>query len=163
MYGIGLSQNFHDINIKSITGEELSMSTFKGQYVMVVNVASRCGYTKQYADLEQLYQKYENLVIIGVPCKQFANQEPKNENEILQFCSSKYNVTFPMTSKVNVKGKNKHALYQWLTEKEYNKTGDYKISWNFNNFLVDPNGKLVGHFKSKIKPLSKEITSILNK
>lgn len=163
MYGIGLSQNFHDINITSITGEELSMSTFKGQYVMVVNVASRCGYTKQYADLEKLYQKYDNLVIIGVPCNQFANQEPKNENEILQFCSSKYNVTFPMTSKVNVKGKNKHALYQWLTEKEYNKTGDYKISWNFNKFLVDPNGKLVGHFKSKIKPLSKEITSILNK
>ena len=163
MYGIGLSQNFHDINITSITGEELSMSTFKGQYVMVVNVASRCGYTKQYADLEKLYQNYDNLVIIGVPCNQFANQEPKNENEILQFCSSKYNVTFPMTSKVNVKGKNKHALYQWLTEKEYNKTGDYKISWNFNKFLVDPNGKLVGHFKSKIKPLSKEITSILNK
>ena len=163
MYGIGLSQNFHDINITSITGEELSMSTFKGQYVMVVNVASRCGYTKQYADLEKLYQKYDNLVIIGVPCNQFANQEPKNENEILEFCSSKYNVTFPMTSKVNVKGKNKHALYQWLTEKEYNKTGDYKISWNFNKFLVDPNGKLVGHFKSKIKPLSKEITSILNK
>ena len=79
MYGIGLSQNFHDINITSITGEELSMSTFKGQYVMVVNVASRCGYTKQYADLEKLYQKYDNLVIIGVPCNQFANQEPKNE------------------------------------------------------------------------------------
>jgi len=158
---IALAQNFHDITIESITGEELSMSEFKGKYILVVNVASRCGYTKQYADLEKLYQLYDNLVILGVPCNQFANQEPLNEEGILQFCSSKYNVTFPMTSKVNVKGKDKHPLYQWLTEKDKNKVDDIRISWNFNKFLVDPNGKFIKHFGSSIKPLNEEISSLI--
>jgi len=158
---ITFAQNFHNIEIKSITGETLSMSEFKGKYVLVVNVASRCGYTKQYADLEKLYQSHDNLVILGVPCNQFANQEPKSEEEILQFCSSKYNVTFPMTSKVNVKGNNKHPLYQWLTEAKKNKVDDFKISWNFNKFLVDPHGKLIKHFGSSIKPFNKEISSLL--
>ena len=158
---ISLAQNFHDITIESITGEELSMSEFKGKYILVVNVASRCGYTKQYADLEKLYQLYDNLVILGVPCNQFANQEPLNEEEILQFCSSKYNVTFPITSKVNVKGKDKHPLYQWLTEKDKNKVDDIRISWNFNKFLVDPKGKFIKHFGSSVKPLNKEISSLI--
>jgi len=156
-----IAQNFHNITIESITGEELSMSEFKGKYVLVVNVASRCGYTKQYADLEQLYQLHDNLVILGVPCNQFANQEPQNEEEILQFCSSKYNVTFPMTSKVNVKGNDKHPLYQWLTEREKNKVDDFRISWNFNKFLIDPDGKFIKHFGSSIKPLNKEIASLI--
>ena len=160
---ITLSQSFHDIEIQSINGDLLSMSEFKGKYVLVVNVASRCGYTKQYADLEKLYQSYDNLVILGVPCNQFANQEPQDEKQILKFCSSKYNVTFPMTSKLKVKGEDKHPLYQWLTEKTYNKQADYKVNWNFNKFMIDPNGKLLAHFKSGVKPLSQDITSILSK
>ena len=160
---ITLAQSFYDIEIQSINGELLSMSEFKGKYVLVVNVASKCGYTKQYADLEQLYQSYDNLVVLGVPCNQFANQEPKDEKQILEFCSSKYNVTFPMTSKVNVKGKDKHPLYQWLTEKKYNKKVDYKVNWNFNKFMIDPSGKLLEHFKSGVKPLSQDIISVLQK
>ena len=160
---ITLAQNFHDIEVLSITGETLSMNEFKGKYVLVVNVASKCGYTKQYDDLEELYQLYENLVVLGVPCNQFANQEPEAEQQILQFCTSKYNVTFPMTSKLNVKGKNKHPLYQWLTEKEYNKKDNYKINWNFNKFMIDPNGELIEHFKSGVKPLSQDVISILEK
>ena len=158
---ITLAQGFHDITIESITGEELSMGEYKGKYVLVVNVASRCGYTKQYADLEKLYQLYDNLIVLGVPCNQFANQEPQNEEEILQFCSSKYNVSFPMTSKVNVKGNDKHPLYQWLTEREKNKVDDFRISWNFNKFLVAPDGKFIKHFGSSIKPLNKEIASLI--
>jgi glutathione peroxidase len=162
-YTITLGQSFYDIEIQSISGEMITMNEFKGKYVLVVNVASKCGYTKQYADLEELYQSYENLVVLGVPCNQFANQEPESEKEILQFCSSKYNVTFPMTSKVKVKGKDKHPLYQWLTQKDYNKKDDYKINWNFNKFIVDPDGELVDHFKSGVKPLSDDITSVLEK
>ncbi len=155
------SQSFYDIAIKDITGENLNLNEFKGKYVLVVNVASRCGYTKQYADLEKLYQEYENLVILGVPCNQFANQEPKNEAEILEFCRNKYDVSFPMTSKVNVKGKSKHPLYQWLTEKEKNKINNFRISWNFNKFLINPDGDLVAHFGSGVKPLNKKITSFI--
>ena len=160
---ITLAQSFHDIEIQSINGDLLSMSEFKGKYVLVVNVASRCGYTKQYADLEELYQSYDNLIVLGVPCNQFANQEPQSEKQILKFCSSKYNVTFPMTSKVKVKGEGKHPLYQWLTEKAYNKQDDYKVNWNFNKFMIDPNGELLEHFKSGVKPLSQDIISILSK
>ena len=163
IYAITLSQSFYDIEIRSINGDVLSMSEFKGKYVLVVNVASKCGYTKQYADLEKLYQSYDNLIVLGVPCNQFANQEPKDEKQIMEFCSSTYNVTFPMTSKIKIKGKDKHSLYQWLTEKTYNKKGDYNINWNFNKFMVDPNGKLVEHFKSGVKPLSQDIISILEK
>lgn len=159
-----LAQNFHDIKIQSINGQLLSMNDFKGKYVLVVNVASKCGYTKQYAELEELHQLYENLVVLGVPCTQFAGwREIQDEKQILQFCTDKYDVTFPMTSKVEVKGTGKHPLYQWLTEKEYNKKDNYKINWNFNKFIVDPNGQLLEHFKSGIKPLSEEITSILEK
>ena len=129
---IMFSQSFHDIQIEDINGNTLNLIDFKGKYVLVVNVASRCGYTKQYSDLEKLYQEYDNLVVLGVPCNQFANQEPKSEKEILQFCTQNYNVTFPMTSKVNVKGKKKHPLYKWLTEKNQNNVNDFKISWNFN-------------------------------
>ena len=155
------AQSFHDIQIKDIQGDTLNLYDFKGKYVLVVNVASRCGYTKQYNDLEKLYQEHDNLIVLGVPCNQFANQEPKSEKEILQFCTQNYNVSFPMTSKVNVKGKSKHPLYQWLTEKDRNKKGDFRISWNFNKFLIDPQGNLIEHFGSGVKPMSQEITSLI--
>ena len=140
------AQSFYDLKIEDIKGDTIYLNDFKGKYVLVVNVASRCGYTKQYADLEKLNQQYENLTILGVPCNQFANQEPRSEKEILEFCTNKYDVSFPMTSKVNVKGKTKHPLYQWLTEKEKNKINDFRISWNFNKFLIDPEGNLIEHF-----------------
>ncbi|MBF25525.1 MAG: glutathione peroxidase [Flavobacteriales bacterium] len=155
------SQSFYDLSIKSIEGDTINFDQFKGQYVLVVNVASRCGYTKQYADLETLYQTYDNLVVIGVPSNQFANQEPRSEAEILKFCTDKYNVSFPMTSKINVKGQYKHQLYAWLTEKNNNLVDDFKISWNFNKFLINPSGKLIGHFTSKVKPLNSKITSLI--
>tara|TARA_B000000475_G_scaffold260742_1_gene244772 strand:+ start:77 stop:604 length:528 start_codon:yes stop_codon:yes gene_type:complete len=153
--------SFHEIQIEDINGSTLNLNDFKGKYVLVVNVASNCGYTKQYSDLEKLYQEYDNLVVLGVPCNQFANQEPKNEKEILQFCKQNYNVSFPMTSKINVKGKSKHPLYQWLTEKEKNKIGDFRISWNFNKFLINPDGNLIEHFGSSIKPFNKKIKSLI--
>ena len=157
------AQSFHDLKIEDIKGDTIYLNDFKGKYVLVVNVASRCGYTKQYADLEKLNQQYENLTILGVPCNQFANQEPRSEKEILEFCTNKYDVSFPMTSKVNVKGKTKHPLYQWLTEKEKNKINDFRISWNFNKFLIDPQGNLMEHFGSGVKPLSQEIISLIKK
>ena len=107
------------------------------------------------------YNKYHNLIVLVVPSNQFANQEPKSEREILQFCSDKYNVSFRMTSKIKVKGKLKHPVYAWLTEKENNQVDDFKISWNFNKFLIDPEGNLIEHFTSKIKPLSENITSLI--
>ena len=155
------SQSFYNLQIEGIQGETIDFNNFKEKYVLVVNVASRCGYTKQYADLETLNQQHENLVILGVPCNQFANQEPKSEEEILKFCTNKYNVSFPMTKKIKIKGKSKHPLYQWLTEKEKNKVDDFKISWNFNKFLINPEGKLIGHFTSKVKPLNDKITSLI--
>tara|TARA_Y100000588_G_C13968320_1_gene801819 strand:+ start:258 stop:734 length:477 start_codon:yes stop_codon:yes gene_type:complete len=155
------AQSFYDLKIKGIEGDTINFSDFKGKYVLVVNVASRCGYTKQYADLEKLYNRYPNLIVLGVPSNQFANQEPKSELEILQFCSDKYNVSFPMTSKIKVKGKLKHPVYAWLTEKENNQVDDFKISWNFNKFLIDPEGNLIEHFTSKIKPLNENITSLI--
>tara|TARA_B110000014_G_scaffold133816_1_gene92515 strand:- start:259 stop:783 length:525 start_codon:yes stop_codon:yes gene_type:complete len=158
---LGLSQSFHELEINSITGQEISMNDFKGKYILVVNVASKCGYTKQYKDLEKLSQLYENLIILGVPCNQFANQEPKSEQEIIKFCTNKYNVTFPMTQKVNVKGKNKHPLYSWLTEKSKNNLDDFRVSWNFNKFLISPKGELIKHYGSNTKPLSEKITSLL--
>ena len=154
-------QSFYDLKIEGINGDTIYFNDFKGKYVLVVNVASKCGYTKQYADLEKLNQKYDNLIILGVPCNQFANQEPKNEKEILQFCTETYNVSFPMTSKVNVKGKAQHDVYQWLTKKTQNKVDDFRISWNFNKFLISPEGNLIKHFGSSIKPFNKSINSLI--
>jgi len=155
------SQSFYDLKIEDIKGDTIHLDDFKGKYVLIVNVASQCGYTKQYADLEKLNQQYDNLSILGVPCNQFANQEPKSEKEILEFCTNIYNVSFPMTSKIDVKGKAKHPLYQWLTEKEKNRISDFRISWNFNKFLIDPKGNLVEHFGSGVKPMNKKITSLI--
>ncbi len=154
-------QSFYDLKIEGINGDTIYFNDFKGKYVLVVNVASKCGYTKQYSDLEKLNQEYDNLIILGVPCNQFANQEPKNEKEILQFCTETYNVSFPMTSKVNVKGKSQHDVYQWLTKKTQNKVDDFRISWNFNKFLISPEGDLIKHFGSSIKPFNKSINSLI--
>ena len=152
------SQSFYDLSIKSIDNTTIKMSEFKGKYVMIVNVASYCGYTSQYADLQELSQKYTNqLVILAVPCNQFGAQEPGSEQEIKTFCENKFNVTFPLTEKVNVKGKNQHLLYAWLTNKQHNRLDNFQVSWNFNKFLINKNGELIAFFKSGVNPLDDQI------
>lgn len=156
------STTLYEISINKIDSDQpLDFSSFKGKKVLVVNVASKCGYTKQYAGLEELYKTHgDKLVVVGVPCNQFLGQEPGSEAEIVQFCSSKFDVTFPLTTKVDVKGVNQHPLYKWLTTKSLNGLGDFKVSWNFNKFLVDENGHLEAHFGSNTAPLD---TAILNR
>ena len=152
------SQSFYDLSIKSIDNTTIKMSEFKGKYVMIVNVASYCGYTSQYADLQKLSQKYTNqLAILAVPCNQFGAQEPGNEQEIKTFCKNKFNVTFPLTEKVNIKGKNQHPLYAWLTNKQHNRLDNFQVSWNFNKFLINKNGELIAFFKSGVNPLDDQI------
>lgn len=142
--------------------ENLCLKDFKGKKILLVNVASECGYTKQYADLEKLYQTYkENLVVIGFPCNQFGGQEPGTEAEIEKFCSSKFAVSFPITKKIAVKDSAQHPIYAWLTSKSLNGVADYKVTWNFNKFMLNENGQLIGYFNSKINPLDSAITNLL--
>ena len=154
-------ESFYDIKINSIEGKKVDFSEFKGKYVLIVNVASSCGFTPQYKDLQKLQDQFKNLVVIGVPCNQFGYQEPGNEKQIMEFCSSNYNITFLMTEKINVKGDNKHPLYQWLTSKSKNGTSNSTVQWNFQKYLVDNNGRLVNYFYSTTNPLSKKITNLL--
>jgi len=135
----------------------------KGKKVMVVNTASKCGYTPQYEDLEKLYEQYQQkLVIIGFPANNFGNQEPGTALEIRQFCTENYNVTFPMMEKISVKGKDMHPLYQWLTSKEKNGVLDSEVKWNFQKYLIDEEGKLVDVLYSKEKPGSEKVIAWLN-
>lgn len=150
---------FYSIPIKSLENEALDLSQFKGKYILCVNVASKCGYTPQYAELQDLYEKMsDKLVIIGFPCNQFLGQEPGNAEEIASFCSKNYGVTFPITEKIDVKGKNQHPIYQWLTSKQLNGVSDAEISWNFNKILISPEGQWLKHFPSKVSPLAEELT-----
>ena len=133
----------------------------KGKKVLIVNTASKCGFTPQYADLQKLYEIYggKDFTIIGFPANDFMNQEPGTNEEIASFCQVNYGVTFPMMEKISVKGKEIHPLYQWLTNKSENGVLDAKISWNFNKFLIDENGQVVKHYGSKTNPLSDEIVN----
>lgn len=151
-----------NIPLKSLSGEELSLSKFKGKKILIVNTASRCGYTGQYADLQKLYNKYKlKLEIIGMPCNQFMMQEPGSDEKIAAFCKKNYGVTFTMLSKGDVKGSGQHPLYKWLTSKSQNGVFDAKVSWNFNKFLLDENGVLLKHFESNINPMSNEIVDLI--
>ncbi len=153
---------FHDFKIQALDSDEMiDLSSFKGKKVLVVNVASKCGYTGQYEDLQKLYASYNDLVVLGFPCDQFAGQELDMESDIRQFCSSNYGVTFPMTTMVEVKGDNQHPIYQWLTQKKKNGKGDYSIGWNFNKFLIDEDGNLLEYFGSNTKPMDEEILRYL--
>lgn len=155
--------SFHTLNVQGIDGKtNLKMSDFKGKYVLCVNVASECGYTKQYGALQQLADTYKDkLVVIGFPCNQFMGQEPGSAEEIQTFCKKNYGVTFPLTEKIEVKGDGIHAVYRWLTQKQLNGKEDVNIKWNFNKILVDPNGNWVKYYSSGVDPLSKEITDLL--
>jgi glutathione peroxidase len=133
----------------------------KGKRVLIVNTASKCGYTPQYEDLEKLYRTYggDNFTVIGFPSNDFGWQEPGSEEEIAAFCSSKYDVTFPMMSKVKTSANKGDDIYLWLCNKEQNGVSDAKVSWNFNKFLIDENGQWVAHFPSSTSPMSMEITT----
>jgi glutathione peroxidase len=154
--------SFYDLTINSIDGKEMHMSDFKGKYVLCVNVASKCGYTPQYEDLEKLYEQYQGkLVIVGFPCNQFLGQEPGTSEEIVSFCQKNYGVTFPLTEKIDVKGKNQHGVYQWLTQKSLNSVADGNVKWNFHKFLISPEGEWLAEFPSGVKPLDAELTSLI--
>jgi len=151
----------YDFKPIDINGKVFDLNQYKGKKILIVNTASECGYTYQYEDLEKLYEKYKDkLVLIGFPENNFGHQEPGTNAEIKEFCSTKYNVTFPMMSKVSVKGDDIDPLFKWLTEQmNPDFTGD--IKWNFEKFLLDENGKLVHRFRSKSKPFSEEIVNAI--
>ena len=157
------SNTIHQFQVKALDSEEIiDFSSFKGKKILVVNVASKCGFTYQYEGLEALYKSYgDQLVVIGMPCNQFMGQEPGTEAQIATFCSSTYGVSFPMTEKVNVKGNDAHPIYKFLTDKKLNGKDNYKVGWNFNKFLLDENGELIAHFPSKVKPLDDQILAYL--
>lgn len=150
---------FHEFVVKDIYGEDYALKQLKGKKVLVVNTASKCGLTPQYEELEKLYQKYKdkNFVIIGFPANNFLNQEPGTNDEIITFCQTNYGVSFPMMSKISVKGKDIHLLYQWLTSKEKNGVMDSSVSWNFQKYMIDEDGNLVGYVKPKSSPFSDTI------
>ncbi|MCU0366250.1 MAG: glutathione peroxidase [Bacteroidales bacterium] len=157
-------KSFYDFTVQTIDGEEFSMADLKGKKVMVVNTASKCGHTPQYKDLELLHKAYnKNLVVIGFPANNFREQEPGTNEEIKEFCDSKYGVTFPMMAKISVKGDDMHPLYQWLTKASANGVLDSEVSWNFQKYLIDENGKLVGYLKPGVKPLSDEVVNWVTK
>ena len=152
----------YDITINDIEGKEINLKDFKGKYVLFVNVASNCGFTRQYKDLQTLHDKYEDeLVVVGVPCNQFGGQEPGDEEQISIFCSEKYNVTFPMTEKIAVRGSNQHPLYKWLTSKDLNGRKNSSVKWNFQKYLVDKDGNLIDYWYSLTNPTSSKITNYI--
>lgn len=159
---IGVAQeSVHEFTVTSIDGTELDLSQFKGKKILIVNTASECGFTPQYEELQALYEKYnEQLVIIGFPANNFGGQEPGSNEEIRGFCQKNYGVEFPMAAKVSVKGDDMHPLFAYLTQLENpDFTGD--IKWNFEKFLIDENGQLVHRYRSMVNPMSKKITEVI--
>ena len=155
------SKTFFDFKINSINGDELDLSKFYGKTILLVNVASKCGFTKQYDDLQKLYEDFQDkgLVVIGVPTNQFGGQEPGTESDIKNFCETNFNITFPMTSKYEVKGDNAHPIYIWAKD-TYGKSTVPK--WNFHKILINKNGKIEDTFASFTGPISKKIINKLN-
>lgn len=157
------SQRLFDIKIKTLQGDEFDWSLYKGKKILFVNTASKCGFTKQYKDLQRLYDLYSNkLVVVGVPCNQFGTQEPGNAEEITAFCELNFGVSFPLTEKIEVKGDSQHPLYTWLTSKDLNGRKNSYVKWNFQKYLVDEKGELIDYFYSITKPMSSKIIKHLN-
>ena len=153
---------FHDISFTSIDGDIVKLSQFKGKKILLVNTASRCGYTPQYKQLQELHEKFgKKVVVIGFPCSDFGGQEPGDAESIASFCEKNYGVDFLMADKVQIKGNSPHPIYQWLTQKSLNGQADATVRWNFHKFLVDENGNLIGEFPSSVSPISTDITSKL--
>jgi len=160
-FAFGQAKSFYDFKVKTIDGVDYDLSQLKGKKVLVVNTASKCGLTPQYADLQKLYETYggKDFIIIGFPANNFLGQEPGNNSEIKSFCSANYGVTFPMMEKISVKGKDIHPLYKWLTNKSENGVLDADVSWNFQKFMIDEKGKLVDYASPREKPLSDKIVN----
>lgn len=155
-------ESIYDININSLSGEEVNFNDFKGKYLLIVNVASECGFTPQYEELQKLHETYKDkLVVIGVPCNQFGGQEPGDAEQIQSFCEKNYGVEFLITQKVDVKGDNQHPLYKWLTLKELNGESSSSVKWNFQKYLINKEGNYIDVFYSITKPLNAKITGLL--
>ena len=151
-------KNFHDFKLKNIDGEEVDFSQFQGKKVLLVNVASKCGYTSQYAELQELHEKHgAKITVLGFPANNFGGQEPGTEEEIKSFCSENFGVTFPMFQKLSVKGVDKHPLYRWLSDKDLNGWNDKEPAWNFSKYLIDEDGKLLDFFPSAVSPMDNKI------
>lgn len=158
---VKLSDNINDIEVMNVKGEMVKLSSYKGKVLLIVNVASKCGYTPQYAELEKLYKKYnpEGFEILGFPCNDFGGQEPGTNEQIKEFCTLNYGVTFTLFDKVKVLGKDKCPLYQRLTNNAVTENGD--IKWNFEKFVISKEGKIVARFRSAVTPLSDEIVNVV--
>ena len=157
------ADSIYDIPVKDIDGTATSLAPYKGKVLLIVNVASKCGFTPQYAALESLYEKYKDqgLVVLGFPCNQFMSQEPGTSAEIKQFCTSKYNVTFPMFEKIEVNGDNRHPLYLLLAGKDSPQSG--LIKWNFTKFLISRDGKILDRFAPTTKPDAPQVIEAVEK
>jgi len=151
--------SFYDFTVKDIAGNDFPLSQLKGKKVLVVNTASKCGFTPQYEGLQELFEKYgdEDFMIIGFPANNFGQQEPGTNEEIASFCQLNYGVTFPMMSKISVKGDDQHPLYGWLTSRAENGVEDSSVSWNFQKYMIDEEGQLVGHFAPTVKPDNRKL------
>jgi glutathione peroxidase len=154
--------DIYKIKINSLQNKAIDLLEYNNKYILFVNVASKCGFTSQYKELEELYKMYEdNLIIIGSPCNQFGNQEPGTAEDIEAFCKVNFGVTFLMTEKIDVKGSKQHPLYSWLTDKTLNNSKSSSVKWNFQKYLVSPEGQLIDYYFSITKPSSSKITKHL--
>ncbi len=166
MVSTGFAQkSFYDFKVKDIKGNDFALSTLKGKKVLVVNTASKCGFTPQYEQLQELYEKYGggDFTIIGFPANNFKQQEPGSNKEIAEFCQQNYGVEFPMMEKISVKGDDMHPLYQWLTQKSKNGVLDSEVTWNFQKYLIDEKGNLVEMIEPKVKPDDPRIVAWVSK
>ena len=153
------SASIYDYSFTSIDGINISLDEFKGKKILFVNTASRCGFTSQYKELQELHEKYKDrLILIGFPCDQFGGQEPGTEKEIQDFCQKNYGVDFIMSEKINVKGKNQHPIYSWLTQSSLNDVKNSSVLWNFQKYLVDEKGAYIDYYTSITRPTSTKIT-----
>lgn len=152
----------YNIRVNALNGKPINLEDFKGKYMLFVNVASKCGFTSQYEELQELHEKYKDVLqVIGVPCNQFGGQEPGSAQQIESFCQINYGVSFIITEKIEVKGKNQHPLYTWLTQEINNGVMDSSVKWNFQKYLVSPKGKLIDYYFSATSPLNTKITKHL--
>ena len=157
-----MSKTVYDFPLKDIKGNDFNLSKFKGKKILLVNTASACGFTPQYAQLEELHQNLrDKLEVIGLPCNDFGAQEPGSEQQIEQFCDVNFKITFPLTSKVQILGDHPHPLYEFLMKKELNGYRDSEVKWNFQKYLIDENGNLIKIFSPALDPLAEEILNLI--
>ncbi|WP_200976297.1 glutathione peroxidase [Echinicola sp. 20G] len=157
-----MEKSFYDFTMTDIDGNDVDFSKFKGKKLLVVNVASKCGYTPQYEDLQKLNEEYgDKVTILGFPANNFGEQEPGTNDDIKKFCTSNYGVTFPMFEKISVKGVDKHPLYRWLSDKSLNGWNDQEPTWNFCKYFIDENGELKHFFQSSVNPMDDEIIKLI--